>query len=414
MPGGVIKGAYWSPPYPLYFDRAKDCNLWDLDGNRYLDFANHHTAMVLGHSYPAVVEAVQKEVERGFGLGGPTTLEAEIAEEIVGRVPSVEKVRYTNSGTEATLQATRVVRAVSGKPKIAKFEGAFHGAHDALEYSVGAVADPTQAGPADAPVPVPSHLGMTAGADDQVVVLPYNDPETVELILREHQDELAAVIYDGKPAALEVPYEFSQFIRDVTRELGIYLVADEVVGFMAGPGGYQVEAGIEPDLTCYGKILGGGFPAGALGGKNELMDVLDNSGPPTGISQSGTFAGNNFTLAAGLATLRSLTPEVYEHLAVLRERLHVGMQAAYDEAGIPCRVISAGSIVNAFLTERPVRNARDMALVDSELFDRICFAMTMKGYNLGRGNMSHVLSAPMTEEHIDGYLASLHEVLSEV
>ena len=235
MPGGVIKGAYWSPPYPLYFDRAKDCNLWDLDGNRYLDFANHHTAMVLGHSYPAVVEAVQKEVERGFGLGGPTTLEAEIAEEIVGRVPSVEKVRYTNSGTEATLQATRIVRAVSGKPKIAKFEGAFHGAHDALEYSVGAVADPTQAGPADAPVPVPSHLGMTAGADDQVVVLPYNDPETVELILREHQDELAAVIYDGKPAALEVPYEFSQFIRDVTRELGIYLVADEYSRLHGGP-----------------------------------------------------------------------------------------------------------------------------------------------------------------------------------
>ena len=306
MPGGLIKGAYWSPPHPVYVDRAEGCYFWDLDGREYVDFANHHTAMILGHSHPDVVEAVQNEVKRGFGLGGPTTLEAEMAEELAKRFPSIDEVRFTNSGTESSLHATRLVRKVTGKQKIAKFEGAYHGSHDAVEISVTPAEE--RAGAADSPVPVAGQQGMAEGSEDNIVMLPYSQPETVELILREHQDELAGVFYDGKPGMLDISREFTRFVREITQELGLPMIMDEVVSYRVGYGGYQALCDVEPDLTIFGKIVGGGLPVGAIGGKSELMDVLDNTGSPTGLGQSGTFSGNNFTLAAGLATLRALTP----------------------------------------------------------------------------------------------------------
>ena len=411
MPGGLIKGAYWFSPYPLYVERAEGCYLWDLDGRKYVDFANHHTAMILGHSHAAVVEAVRGEVDRGFGLGGPTTLEADIAEEITRRIPSVEKVRFTNSGTESSLHATRLVRAVTGKPKVAKFEGAYHGSHDALEISVSPPVD--RAGPADSPVPVATWEGMARGSGEDAVILPYNQMESVELILREHQDELAAVFYDGKPGMMDVPEEFTRFVRDLADELGLLMVLDEVVSFRAGYSGYQGICGIEPDLTLFGKILGGGFPVGAIGGRADLMDVLDNTQGPPRLGQSGTFSGNNFTLAAGLATLRALTPDVYEHLDSLRERLHRGLVDAFDRAHIPCQVLSAGSIVNAFPTDQPVRDHRSSMSVDSELMDRILLALLLRGYHMGQGSMSILLSSPMTVGHVDGLLEALKQALAE-
>ena len=297
MPGGIIKGAYWNPPYPLYVDHADGCYLWDLDSRKYVDFANHNTAMILGHSHPAVVEAVQRELERGIGLGEPTSLDADMAEEITKRIPSVEKVRFTGSGTESSMHATRIVRAVTGKPKVAKFEGAYHGSHDALEVSVSPPLD--GAGPADSPAAVGSWEGMARGSEEDVVVLPYNQRESVELILREHEEDLAAVFYDGKPGMLDVPDEFTRFVRDITRELGLLLVMDEVVSFRAGYSGYQGVCGIEPDLTIFGKIIGGGLPVGAIGGRADLMDVLDNSGGTGRLGQSGTFSGNNLHPGGG-------------------------------------------------------------------------------------------------------------------
>ena len=411
MPGGLIKGAYWTAPHPIYVDRAEDCYVWDVDGRRYVDFDNHHTAMILGHSHPAVVEAVREEVERGFGLGGPTMLEAEIAEEITRRIPSVEKVRFTNSGTESTLHATRLVRQVTGKPKIAKFEGAYHGSHDAVEVSVGPPLD--KAGPADAPVAVPAWEGMADGSADNVVVLPYSQPETVELILREHQDEIAAVFFDGKPGVLDVSADFARFVRDTTEELGILMIMDEVVSFRAGYGGYQGVCGIKPDLSIFGKIVGGGLPVGALGGRADLMDVLDNTQGPTSLNQSGTFSGNNFTLAAGLATLQALTPEVYAHLGKLRDRLESELLEVYGRAGVACQVVAEGSLVHTYLTDQPVRDHRSTLSADADLFDRINLAMVLKGYR-ARGGMGLVLSSPMQDEHIDGLLESLDEALAEV
>ena len=411
MPGGIIKGAYWSPPYPVYAERARDCYVWDLDGQRYVDFANHHTTTILGHSHPAVLEAVQKEIDRGLAFGMPTTLEAEMAEEITGRFPSIDRVRFTNSGTESTLHVTRLVRAVTGKPKVAKFEGAYHGSHDALEISVFPPVD--KAGPADAPNAVAGVEGMAEGSEDNVVVLPYSQPESVELILREHKDEVAAVFYDGKPGIYDIPVEFTRFLRELTKELGIIMVMDEIVSLRAGYGGYQGVCGVEPDLTTFGKIVGGGLPVGAIGGKAELMDVLDNTQGPPRVGQSGSFSGNALTLAAGLATLRGLTPEVHEHLDGLRLRLHDGLLDAFGRANVPCQVVSQGNTVSFYITDQPVRDYRSARVVpDGELMGRITLALLLKGY-LTHGGLGLTISAPMSIEHIDGLVAAVGEVLQE-
>ena len=411
MPGGVIKSAYWFAPHPTYMDRGDGCYIWDIDGNKYADFTNHHTATILGHNHPAVMEALQKELERGMALSGPTTLEAEIAEELIERIPSVEKVRYTNSATESAIHIARMVRTLTGKPKLAKFEGAYHGSHDALEFSTAPSID--QAGPEDAPNTVPAQPGMIPSAEDSVIMLPYNQPETVDLILREHKDELAAVFFDGKPAMMDIPVEFSKFIRDITEELGILLVYDETVSFMAGPGGYQREAGIKPDLSMFGKIVGGGLPGGAIGGKSEYMDLLDISEGNEGPFVSGTFSGNSMTLAAGLATLRALTPDIYAHIDGLRQRAHVGLQDAAERVGIPFHILSAGTMINAYPSSSPVRDHRSYLNIDSDMFERILLGLTNKGNYMGRGHMSMVLSAPMQNSDVDNLVNAFEEVLND-
>ena len=410
MPGGMIRGGNWTSPYPVYMERAEGCYLWDLDGRRYVDFANHSTTLILGHNPAEVVEAIQSELDNGFVIGAPTKLEAEIAEELTKRFPSMDKVRYVNSGTEASLHATRLVRAATGKPKVAKFEGAYHGAHDALEVSISPPLN--RAGPSEAPTPVAEWDGMARGAEEDVVLLPYNQPESVELILREHQDELAAVVFDGKPGKLDIPLEFARFLRDLTRELGILMVMDEVISFRVGYGGYQGLADVEPDITVLGKVVGGGLPVGAFGGRADLMDVMDNTQGAPRLSVSGTFSGNNLTLAAGLATLRALTPEIYDRLDGLRERLHQGMVGVFDRAGIGCQVVSAGSMLSLYLTDRPVRDYRAMAGADKMLLEQIRLALILKGQNVP-ADLSLTLTAPMGTEHIDELLEATSQVLTD-
>ena len=304
-----------------------------------------------------------------------------------------------------------MVRAISGKPKVAKFEGAYHGSHDALEVSVNAPVDAL--GPADSPTPVASQDGQSAGAEDDVVVLPYSDRESVELILREHKDEVSAVFYDAKPGMWDISRDFTRFVRDVTRELGIMMVMDEVVSFRTAYGGAQTAAGVEPDLTIFGKALGGGLPVGVIGGRAEVMGLLDHTQGAGHVLQSGSFSGNNFTLAAGLATLRALTPEVYEHLGALSARLHAGLEHAFTNAGMPHQVLSEGAAANFFITDKPITNYRAMAEShDGEMYERIALALFLKGYSL-RGGIGFTISAPMREEHVDGLVEALESVLGE-
>ena len=411
MPGGMIKGAYWYPPYPVYMERGEGCYLWDLDGRRYVDFGNHHTTMILGHSPRPVVEALEKQLKNGIAFGAPTTLEAEISEEICKRVSSVESVRFTNSGTEASLHATRLVRAATGKTKIAKFEGAYHGSHDALEISVHPPLD--QAGPPESPNSVPAWKGMARDCAGDTIILPYNQPESVELILREHRYELAAVFYEGigGTSPFDIPEEFTRFVRRITEDLGLLMVLDEVVSFRAGYGGYQGVCGVKPDLTLFGKVIGGGLPVGALGGRADLMDLLDNTHGPTSVSQSGTFSGNALTLAAGLATLKVLTPEVYQHLEALGARLQRGLTDVFRCASVPAQVINRGSLVSVYLTERPVVDYRSMATSDQGLTHRLFLGLLLEGFFTSK--LTTALSTPMGSEHIDGFVAALGRVLEQ-
>ena len=411
MPAGVIKGAYVRSPFPFYVSHSDGCNLTDIDGNVVVDFGSHHSAMILGHTHPDVVAALQGEIERGLGLGNPTDLEAEVSEEIVNRFPSIDKVRFTNSGTESSLHAARLIRAKTGKPKVAKFEGAYHGSHDGLEHSISPPID--DAGPADSPATVPANPGVAPTSEDLVVMLPYNDPESVELILREHKDEVAGVFYDGKPGMLDVPDEFTHFVRGITAELGMYMVMDEVVSYRVGRAGYQGLAGVEPDLTIFGKIVGGGMPVGAFGGSNDLMGLMDNSEGAPVLAPSGTFSGNNFTLAAGLATMRALTDEVYDHLESLGSRLAMKLGPVFDDAGVPNQVLGISSVVNVYITDKPVRDYRSLRMHDTALFERISLAVHLKGYSLGVPPMAMMLSSPMTDDDIDGLVNAFEEALAE-
>ena len=264
MPGGVAKGAYFSKPYPLFLVSGEGCYVTTLDGQLLLDCANHHTAGVLGHRHPAVMEAVREQLARGVALGGPTTIEYELAQEMTERVPSLERVRFAGSGGEAAQNVLRLVRGWTGRQKIAKFEGAFHGRVDALEISVSPPLD--QAGAHAAPQAVPQGRGFVRGAAEDTVILPYNRPEAVARLLERHRDELAAVWLDPRAGILDADREFIRYMRRITADLDLLLVMDEVVSFRVGPGGLQAQCDIRPDLTTFGKIIGGGFPIGAFGG----------------------------------------------------------------------------------------------------------------------------------------------------
>ncbi|MEE2884581.1 MAG: aminotransferase class III-fold pyridoxal phosphate-dependent enzyme [Chloroflexota bacterium] len=407
MPGGVIKGAYFSKPHPVYMDKAEECYLWDIDGNKYLDFTNHHTAMILGHSPPSVVQAITDAISQGLGFGAPSTLEAEVSEEIVGRFQSIDKVRFTASGTESSLHATRLARAFTSRPKVAKFEGAYHGSHDALEISVAP--NLSLAGPPESPKAVAAWPGMSPSAEEETIILPYGQRESVELILREHKDEIGGVFFDAKAGIYDIDPDFVHFLRDITSELGMIMIMDEIVSFRAGYSGYQGLVGVDPDLTLFAKIMTGGMPGGVIAGKSEFMDLFDNSGSLT-LNQSGTFSGNHITLAAGLATLRGLTPEVYSHFDSLREQLITGIDRIFSVLKIDGIVKGLGSIVNFDLSNTSVTDYRSMASTDKEPLDLLRMEMMLRGHLIAPG-MGLCLSAPMQPEHIDEFLEALEKAL---
>ena len=271
-------------------------------------------------------------VNNGIVFGAPNAFEKPIAEHICKRIPSIDKVRFTNSGTEAVMNALRLARAYTGKPKIAKFEGGFHGTTDDAEISISPPLD--EAGADESPNAVAQYKGINQGIIDNIVVMPYNDPEAVDLILTENKEDVAAVIYDPKSGNYDIPHEFLRFVADKCKELGILFIMDEVKSLSVAYGGFQELAGVDPDITTLGKLVGGGMPVGAFGGKAHIMDMMSGN---RGISSGGTYSGNPMTLAAGLAHMEGATPEVYVHLKQL------GREAAAGVGGRVCPCQRAGS-----------------------------------------------------------------------
>ncbi len=408
---GASKGAYFYPPYPITWRRGSGCELDDVDGRTYIDFCNHHTAQVLGHNHPAVVVAVRGQLSEGIALGGPTGVETKMAQHMCDRVKSLDRVRFVNSGTEATLHAIRLARQFTGKPKIAKFEGGYHGSHDAVEVSTSPSLD--DVGEADEPNAVPTAGGMAPRAHEDVVVLPYDDDENVERLLSRYRDELACVIMDPKAGIIPQRHEFVRRVWEITRELGMLMIFDEIVGFRQARGGLQSYMEIEPDLSCYGKIVGGGFPVGAFGGRADVMDQLDNTKGGATVFQSGTHSSHAVAMAAGLATMEQLTDEAHVHMNGLGIRLKKGLDALFEKIGMTAHVVVTGSVFSIHFGVERVRTYRDMARSDKDTAKAVFLSLITQGYYLSQGMAMNAICLPTEEKHIDGLVEAIGKAVEE-
>ena len=329
FPGGSTRTTIFNLPYPPYMARGEGLRTWDVDGNEYRDFLGNYTSLILGHAHPDVVAAVERQVRLGSAFAAPTEIEVELAEEIRSRLPSVERIRFTNSGTEATMFAIRAARAFTGRPLLAKFERAYHGTHDTA---------------------LAGTPGVPAGISDLVVALPWGDADGVEHGLAGREKDLAAIIIEpvqGAGGIRAADPAFLRFLRDYADRIGALLVFDEIIAFRIGPNGAQGVFGVRPDLTTLGKIVGGGYPLAAFGGRAEVMDQFD-ARRPGALSHGGTFNGNPVAAAAGLATLRYLTPERYTRLADLGDRLRGKVRGAIGARSLDARIDGVASLFQVY------------------------------------------------------------------
>jgi glutamate-1-semialdehyde 2,1-aminomutase len=370
LPGGVnspVRAMRQIGRDPIFIERAEGNEVVSVDGDRYLDWVSSWGPLILGHAEPSVVAAVIEAAKRGTSYGAATAGEVALAEEIAERLPSVEMVRMTSSGTEAAMSAVRLARAITGREVVVKFAGAYHGHSDGLL---------AEGGSGMATLAVPGSPGVIAAQTAATVVVPWNDREAVTKALAEH--EVAALLAEPIAAnmGLVPPAEgFLQFLREETRAAGALLVFDEVItGFRVARGGAQELYGVEPDLTVMGKVIGGGLPAAAYGGPREAMERIAPAGD---VYQAGTLSGNPLAVAAGRATLAALDAAAYERLGVLTDRFAAGLrELAVDR---PLQVAAAPGLVTLFFSERPVRNFADASACDLEAHARFCRAMLDRG-----------------------------------
>ena len=375
IPGGVnspVRAFRGVGGQPFFAERAAGAHVWDVDGKDYIDYVGTWGPAILGHAHPAIVQAVQSAAERGTSFGIPSEAEVRMAQVVKDYVPSVEKVRMVNSGTEACMSAIRVARGFTDRPKIIKFDGCYHGHVDSLLVKAGSGA---------LTCGNPDSGGVPAEFTAHTIVLPFNDRDAVEQAFAANKGQVAGIILEPVPgnAGVYLPRDgYLEFLREITTANNSLLIFDEVMtGFRVSLGGVQERFGITPDLSCFGKIIGGGLPVGAFGGRAEVMDVLAPDGP---VYQAGTLSGNPLAMAAGLATLEELkTGSVHEQLETIGARLESGLNAAAERAGIPVITQRVGSMSCLFFAEQPVHNLAEAMKADRERFKKYFHGMLAEG-----------------------------------
>ncbi|MFD0678821.1 MULTISPECIES: glutamate-1-semialdehyde 2,1-aminomutase [unclassified Paenibacillus] len=410
IPGGVnspVRAFKSVGLTPLFMERGVGSRVFDIDGNEFIDYIGSWGPLIVGHSHPEVVEAIKKTAESGTSFGAPTELETEMARLVIERIPSIELVRMVNSGTEATMSALRLARGYTKRSKILKFEGCYHGHADALLI---------KAGSGVATLGLPDSPGVPESVAANTITVPYNDIDSVRLAFERFGEEIAAVIVEpiaGNMGVVPPQPGFLQGLRNLTLQYGSLLIFDEVMtGFRVGLNSAQGLYGITPDLTCLGKVIGGGLPVGAYGGKREIMELIAPSGP---IYQAGTLSGNPLAMAAGYVTLSLLgKPGVYEELERKSARLEEGFLANARELGVASTINRVGSMICPFFTDKHVTDYETAKTTDLELFNRYFAALLDNGVSIAPSQFEGMfVSTAHTDEDIAATIAAHYKALKQ-
>ena len=411
IPGGVNSPARAFSAVemdPIFIERGDGAHLYDIDDNQYLDYVNSWGPMILGYNPPQVIKKLKKQLKKGTSFGAPTEIETEIAELIVDFYPAVDQVRMVNSGTEATMSAVRLARAYTGRDKIIKLEGCYHGHGDSLLVDAGSGV---------ATLGIKGSPGVTENTAKETIVVPYNDRQAVKKVFAEYGSETAAIILEpvtGNMGVIAPEAGYLEFLRKITRKNGALLIFDEVMtGFRLARGGAQELYGIEPDLSTFGKIIGGGMPVGAYAGKKEIMDYIAPAGP---VYQAGTLSGNPMAMQAGLATLKALkNKEVYPQLEAKAERLEKGFKKNIEELDFPAYFNRVGSMFTLFFTEQKVKNYQDVKKCDQQLFAAYFKEMIEAGLYLPPSQFeANFISLALSEEDLDKTIEANYHALKKL
>lgn len=416
FPGGDTRASAHFSPYPLVMERGEGCRLYDVDGHEFLDFMNNFTSLIHGHAHPATVKAITNQAPLGSAFAAPSRRQIELAELIVSRVPSIEQMRFCSSGSEATLMALRCSRAVTGRQKIMKMEGGYHGSYELAEVSL--VPYPDLRGDIDHPNSTPVDKSFPDSVLNDTVVCPYNEPALARALINEHAGELAAVIVEpilGSMGMIPATTEFLQALRDETKRNGIVLIFDEVIALRQSSGGDQARHGVIPDLTCMGKIIGGGLPVGGIGGNKDLMQAFNPDADET-VMHASTFSGNAMTMAAGLATLSDFDNEDARRINALGERLRNGFNGILNQHGIKGQATGSGSLSNILLSSEVIHDSRDamQGMAAAGHIGALIHLGMLRNGVVSASRLMYCISTPMDDSHVDQAVTALNETLTEL
>ena len=412
LPGGNTRTTVFMKPFPLYAHHGEGCRVWDVDGVSRIDCINNFTAAIHGYAHPTIVDAATRQLALGTAFGLPTESEIDLPELLIERVASVQSLRFTNSGTEAVMMALKAARAFTGRPKIAKCEGAYHGSYDYAEVSLDS--SPENWG-SNTPRSVPYAKGTPPNVLEDVVIIPFNDVAAARHLIREHGKDLAALLIDPMPnrgGLIPATQDFIEMLREETKAAGVLLIFDEVISFRLAWGGAQSMWGVAPDLTCFGKIIGGGFPVGAVGGSLEVMSVFDPSDGKPALPHGGTFSANPMTMQAGLASMRLLDDAAFDHLNHLGEIVRTGITKAFLKYKLKGFVAGRGSLLKVHFKDGPIFDYRTGYQTTDEASRLEAFTKSLLNNGvLAAGYGLFALSSPMTINDADAIVEACDRAL---